>query len=191
MAINVLKSDISKTTGNLSLFSQQTGLPNLTAGIWLSLNEKKFAQSYSEKHLRSLGQLYSHCQKKTGDPLHLDRIVMQGDIDEIMAAMRSFVAERQNIAAITGKDQSLTVRLAASTLHSVLGEVRFRNISPSFDSARITRSLKKLDTLYRFLRPPRGSKTLKVRSLPPIVLTELFSAPVSYTHLTLPTIYSV
>lgn len=130
MAINVLKSDISKTTGNLSLFSQQTGLPNLTAGIWLSLNEKKFAQSYSEKHLRSLGQLYSHCQKKTGDPLHLDRIVMQGDIDEIMAAMRSFVAERQNIAAITGKDQSLTVRLAASTLHSVLAKYVFGTFLP-------------------------------------------------------------
>lgn len=174
MATAALNSNFAETIGTLSYTTPQTGLPSLTAGIWLSLNEKKHAQSYAAKHLRALGIMYTHCQKRTGDPLYLDKIVMKGDIDAILGLMRSFVAERQNIATITGKDQTLTVRLATSVLHNVLDEIRYRNSDTNFDSAKITRSLAKLDSLYRFLRPPRASKTLRVRSLPPIVLNELF-----------------
>jgi len=155
--------------------SDQSGLPCLVAGVWLSLSEGKFAQSYAEKHLRSLQLLYLHCQSKFDDPLYLDRVVMEGNIDEILSSLRSFVAERQNIAAVTGSNQTLTIRLAASVIHDVLDEIRHRNNSPDFDGTKITRSLAKLDSLYRFLRPPRASRTIKVRSLPQIVISEIFA----------------
>ena len=65
--------------------------------------------------------------------------------------------------------------MACSVITSVLDEIRFRNNSPDFDSAKVSRALSNINSLYHFLRPPRASKIRKVRSLPAPVTDELFN----------------
>ena len=99
MPVRTLKTPLAAYLGSHALTTAVDGLPMITAGIWLSLSEQKHSESYTEKYLRSLNILYLHCDQISNDPMSLDRMVMKGDIDAILASLRSFVAERQNIAA--------------------------------------------------------------------------------------------
>lgn len=176
MPVHAIKTEIAEILGSSVLSSAVTGLPLIAAGIWLSLNELRYSEKYVREHLRAFNQLYCHCERKFGDPLHLDLIIMSGDIDSILSCLRSFIAERQNYASIKAIDQSRSLSLVASMLKQILSEIRYRNNSPEFDGSKIDRSLSKLDGLYRFLRPLPETKNISVRSLPNSVVNHFFKS---------------
>ena len=102
--------------------------------------------------------LYVYFENRSDDLKDLDETVLNGHVDLLIKGLRGFVAERQNISVITGKDQSVHVQMACSVITTILDEIRFRNNSPDFDSSKVSQSLSHINTLYHFLRPPRASK---------------------------------
>ena len=145
-------------------------------GYWVtSLNELKYSTGYTAQHLRTLEMLYVYFENRSDDLKDLDETVLNGHVDLLIKGLRGFVAERQNISVITGKDQSVHVQMACSVITTILDEIRFRNNSPDFDSSKVSQSLSHINTLYHFLRPPRASKIRKLRSLPAPVVDELLS----------------
>ena len=168
--------------GPMALICPKTGMPRFLANMWLSLNEQQYSSGYTAQHLRALDMLYTYFENSSAELKNLDETVIQGEIDELTRGLRGFVAERQNIANSTGKDQSVHVQMACAVISSTLDELRHRNKRLFSNSAQINRATSNITTLYRFLRPPRASKIRTIRSLP---------TSVSYTHLTLPTILLV
>ena len=166
MPVVTLKQIPGLNIGPMVLTCPKTGLPQILGNLWLSLNELKYSSGYTAQHLRALDKLYAYFEKRSGDLENLDKTVLKGDVDSLIVGLRGFIAERQNISASTGKDQSVHVQMACSVITSILDEIRFRNNSPDFDAAKVSRSLSSINTLYHFLRPPRASKIRKVRSLP-------------------------
>jgi len=182
MPVHVLKTELSKALGSSIAISVNTGLPRISAGVWLSLNERRYSEKYAREHLRALNQLYTHCDKKFSDPLYLDQIIMAGDLESILSCLRSFIAERQNHASISGTDQSRPLSMVTSIIQQVLSEIRYRNNSPNFDGARLARELSKLDGLYRFLKPAPETKNIKVRSLPQNVISHFLKILRPHCH---------
>lgn len=152
----------------------KTGVPRILANIWLSLNEQKYSLGYTAQHLRALDKLYAYFENSPAELPDLDKSVIQGNVDELARGLRGFVAERQNIAISSGKDQSVHVQMACAVISSILDEIRLRNGFSRLESAKISRSISNINTLYHFLRPPRASKIRTVRSLPTLVMDELF-----------------
>jgi len=158
----------------LILVCPKTGLPRLVAGLWLSLYEQKYSIGYATQHLRSLDKFYMHIQREYPLSPNLDKIILDGDIDQVTACMSTFVAELQNYSAITGKDQSSNLSMTIRIICSVLNELRFRYKSLRFDSSTISRKIASLRSLYQSLRPPRLDKHKPIRSLPQSVVDEVF-----------------
>lgn len=174
MSVRALRTEIAELFGSSVLISEPTGLPRVITGIWLSLNELRFSEKYTREHLRAFNLFYNHCDIKFGNTLHIDKSIVSGDIETILSSLRSFIAERQNHASITGYDQSRSLSLVTQIIQDVLSEIRYRNKQPGFDGAKVTRSLATLDGLYRFLKPLPDTKNIKIRSLPDSVLNHFF-----------------
>ena len=173
MPIVVLNEIRDLNIGPMALTCPKTGMPRFLANMWLSLNEQKYSPGYTAQHLRALDMLYTYFENSSAELKNLDETVIQGEVDELTRGLRGFVAERQNIANSTGKDQSAHVQMACAVISSALDELRHKNKRLFSNSAQINRATSNINTLYRFLRPPRASKVRTIRSLPTSVMDEL------------------
>lgn len=151
-----------------------TGLPRVTANVWLSLNASRYSKKHTRTHLQALDRFYGHCSENSQNPLELDRLVITGQITDILSHFRSFISERQNYSIVTGADQSQSLTMVTVVLRQVFNEFRHRLSNDNFTSLEIERTLSQFDTLYRYLKPAGSKKVFTKRSLPFIVVEEIF-----------------
>ena len=102
--------------GPMALICPKTGIPRILANMWLSLNEQKYSPGYTAQHPRALDKLYAYFENSSAELSNLDETVIQGNVDVLTRGLRGFVAEKQNIAISTGKDQSVHVQMACAVI---------------------------------------------------------------------------
>ena len=159
-------------TAACMLRSPFSGLPRLAPAIWSSLIRGTLSDSYVRTKLTSIEHFYRYNEDTYPHP-SLDYLITQLNFPEIELRLKGFLASLQNQTAIDGSDRSSVWK---TVIRFVIDVLSFLSpiVSSSQTMSKLKASVLHLERMYSFLNPPRRVRPRKVRSLPSMVIEELY-----------------
>lgn len=162
MVVTLDRKNIPPSIGQQINLCPASSLPRICASLWLSQNENAYSESYTEKFLRAIDSFYEHVETVMSSPIPLDEIILKLDIHALKTFLSSYIAELQNIAAQQNIDCSPKFQQVVRFLTDVIIQIEHRTTRGANSGNEITRYVASLSSLYKFLRPPRKTRTARL-----------------------------